>query len=37
LMNNELANDNMLRAEPDGATAIGRTSAEIWNATIYRQ
>ena len=37
LMNNELANDNMLRAEPDDAAAIGRTSAEIWNAAIYRQ
>ena len=35
LMNNALANDNMLRADPDDATAIGRTSATIWNATIY--
>jgi TetR/AcrR family transcriptional regulator, ethionamide resistance regulator len=35
LMNNSLANDNMLRAEPDDATAIGKTSADIWNAAIY--
>ncbi len=35
LMNNGLANDNMLRANPDDAAAIGRTSANIWNAAIY--
>jgi TetR/AcrR family transcriptional regulator, ethionamide resistance regulator len=35
LMNNALANDNMLREEPDDAVAIGRTSADIWNASIY--
>jgi AcrR family transcriptional regulator len=35
LMNNELANDNMLRADPDDPEAIGRTSANIWNAAIY--
>ncbi|HBM87356.1 MAG: TetR/AcrR family transcriptional regulator [Parvibaculaceae bacterium] len=37
LMNNALANDNMLRTEPDDANAIGKTSAGIWNATIYSQ
>ena len=37
LMNNALANDNMLRTEPDDASAIGKTSADIWNATIYGQ
>jgi TetR/AcrR family transcriptional regulator, ethionamide resistance regulator len=35
LMNNSLANDNMLRTDPDDAAAIGKTSADIWNATIY--
>jgi len=37
LMNNALANDNMLRAEQDDASAIGKTSADIWNAAIYGQ
>ncbi len=37
LMNNALANDNMLSAEPDDAAAIGKTSADIWNAAIYDQ
>eukprot|EP00439_Symbiodinium_sp_Y106_P088406 s1_g942.t1 len=37
LMNNALANDNMLRAQPDDASAIGKTSADIWNAAIYGQ
>jgi len=35
LMNNALSNDNMLRDNPDDPRAIGRTSADIWNATIY--
>lgn len=35
LMNNALSNDNMLRDEPDDPRAIGKTSADIWNATIY--
>ncbi len=37
LMNNALANDNMLLADPDDASAIGKTSADIWNAAIYAQ
>jgi len=35
LMNNALANDNLMRETPDDPTAIGRVSAQIWNATIY--
>lgn len=35
LMNNALSSDNMMRAEPDSAADIARTSASIWNATIY--
>lgn len=35
LMNNALSNDNLLREKPDDPAAIGRTSADIWNAAIY--
>lgn len=35
LMNNALANDNLMRDVPDEPAAIGKVSAEIWNATIY--
>jgi AcrR family transcriptional regulator len=35
LMNNALANDNLMRDEPDDPTEIGKVSAEIWNAAIY--
>lgn len=35
LMNNALANDNLMRDEPDEPAAIGKVSAEIWNAAIY--
>ncbi len=35
LMNNALANDNLMRPEPDDPRALGRTSADIWNAAIY--
>ena len=35
LMNNALANDNLLSASPDDPSSIGRTSADIWNAAIY--
>ncbi|CDO59603.1 Transcriptional regulator, TetR family [Candidatus Phaeomarinobacter ectocarpi] len=35
LMNNALANDNLTREEPDDPAAIGKVSAEIWNAAIY--
>lgn len=35
LMNNALANDNLTRDEPDDPAAIGKVSAEIWNAAIY--
>ncbi len=35
LMNNALANDNLMRETPDDPAAIGKVSAQIWNATIY--
>ncbi|NBG94144.1 TetR/AcrR family transcriptional regulator [Pyruvatibacter mobilis] len=35
LMNNALSSDNLLRAEPDDPNEMGRTCANIWNATIY--
>lgn len=35
LMNNALANDNLMRDVPDDPAAIGKVSAEIWNAAIY--
>jgi AcrR family transcriptional regulator len=35
LMNNALANDNLMRDEPDDPTEIGKVSADIWNAAIY--
>lgn len=35
LMNHALSNDNLQRAQPDDPAAIGRTSANIWNAAIY--
>ncbi|MEQ8746226.1 TetR/AcrR family transcriptional regulator [Pyruvatibacter sp.] len=35
LMNNALSNDNLLREKPDDPAAIGKTSADIWNAAIY--
>lgn len=35
LMNNALANDNLMRDEPDDPTKIGKVSADIWNAAIY--
>lgn len=35
LMNNALANDNLMRETPDDPTAIGKVSAQIWNAAIY--
>jgi len=35
LMNNALANDNLLRETPDDPANIGRISADIWNASIY--
>ncbi|MGD1933110.1 MAG: TetR/AcrR family transcriptional regulator [Candidatus Phaeomarinobacter sp.] len=35
LMNNALANDNLTRQPPDDPAAIGKTSADIWNAAIY--
>ena len=34
-MNNALANDNLMRDEPDDPTEIGKVSADIWNAAIY--
>jgi len=35
LMNNALANDNLMRETPDDPAAIGKVSAQIWNAAIY--
>jgi AcrR family transcriptional regulator len=35
LMNNAVANDNMLRDQPDAPAAVARVLAGIWNASIY--
>ena len=35
LMNNALSNANLMRQPPDDPAAIGKGSAQIWNAAIY--
>ncbi len=35
LMNNAVANDNMMRESPDEPAAIARVISGIWNASIY--